>query len=80
MTVLFGTASWSPIIWIIATIVVGAMVFFFRSRGQKKYKKDTDQAKIFLCGEEVPEPEYRHVKAHNIYWGFFWKVLKDIIR
>ncbi len=39
MTVLFGTASWSPIIWIIATIVVGAMVFFLGAEDRKNIKK-----------------------------------------
>ena len=47
------------------------MAYFLRSRGQKNYKKDTAQTKIFLCGEEVPEPEQRHVRGGNVYWGFF---------
>jgi len=66
-----GFAFWNPIIWVIAFIVVMAIAFFFRSRGQKAYKKDTDQVKIFMCGEEVPEAEKRHVRADNVYWGFF---------
>ena len=67
----FGYASWNPIIWVIALVVVMAVAYFFRSRGQNNYKKDTAQAKIFLCGEEVPEAEQRHVRASNVYWGFF---------
>lgn len=67
----FGYAFWNPIIWVIAFVVVTAIAYFFRSRGQKKYKKDTAQALIFLCGEEVPEPEQRHVRSSNVYWGFF---------
>ncbi len=67
----FGYAFWNPIIWVIAFVVVMAVAYFLRSRGQKKYKKDTAQTKIFLCGEEVPEAEQRHVRAGNVYWGFF---------
>ena len=67
----FGFAFWNPIIWLIVFVVVMAMTYFFRSRGQKKYKKDTDQTQIFLCGEEVPGAEQRHIRAHNVYWGFF---------
>jgi hypothetical protein len=71
-----GYAFWNPIILIIVFIVVMVVVYFFRRRGQKGYKKDTDQARIFLCGEEVPEAEQRHVRAGNIYWGFF-ETLKE---
>jgi len=67
----FGYDFWKPIIWLIACVVMIAIAYFFRSRGQKKYKKDTAQTQIFLCGEEVPEAEQRHIKAHNVYWGFF---------
>jgi len=65
----FGYIFWNPIVWVIAFVVVMAVAYFLRSRGQKKYKKDTAQTQIFLCGEEVPEAERRHVKAHNVYWG-----------
>lgn len=66
-----GLNFWNPIIWIIAFIIVMALAYLFRSRGQKKYKKGTAQTQIFLSGEEPPEAEQRHIKAHNIYWGFF---------
>jgi hypothetical protein len=71
-----GYAFWNPIIWIIVFIVVGIMVYFFRRQGQKEYKKDTDQTRIFLCGEEVPEAGERHIRVGNIYWGFF-ETLKE---
>jgi hypothetical protein len=51
--------------------VVTGIAYFLGSRGQRKYKKDTAQTAIFLCGEEVPEPEQRRVKGSNVYWGFF---------
>jgi len=66
-----GLAFWNPIIWIFVFIIALALAYYFRSRGQKKYKKGTAQTEIFLSGEEPPEAEERHVKAHNIYWGFF---------
>jgi len=71
-----GYSFWNPIILIIAFGVVMVVVYFLRRRGQKKYKKDTDQAQIFLCGEEVPEAEQRHIRVGNIYWGFF-ETLKE---
>jgi uncharacterized membrane protein len=71
-----GYTFWNPLIWIIVFLVVMVMVYFFRRRGQKGYKKGTDQARIFLCGEEVPEAEQRHIRVGNIYWGFF-ETLKE---
>ena len=78
MTAILGSGYtfWNPIIWIIVFIVVAIIVYFFRRRGQKAYKKDTDQAQIFLSGEEVPEAEERHIRVGNIYWGFF-ETLKE---
>jgi len=71
-----GYAFWNPLIWIIVFIVIMIVVYFFRRRGQKGYKKDTDQTRIFLCGEEVPEEGERHIRVGNIYWGFF-ETLKE---
>jgi len=64
-------AFWNPIACIIAFVVLVAIIYLFRSRGQKKYKKGTAQTQIFLSGEKPPAAEQRHIRAHNIYWGFF---------
>ena len=64
-------AVWSPIVWIIALIVLAVIALYVRSRGQKNYKKGTRQTDIFISGIQVPPAEQRHVQAHNIYWGFF---------
>jgi multicomponent Na+:H+ antiporter subunit D len=67
---------WNPVICIIAFVILIAITGLFISRGQKKYKKGTAQTEIFLSGEELPTVEQRHIKSHNIYWGFF-KTLKQ---
>jgi hypothetical protein len=67
----YGYAVWAPLVWIAALIIIGAIVLIWRSRGEKGYKKGTAQSDIFLSGIEVPSEEQRHVKADNIYWGFF---------
>jgi len=67
----YGYAVWAPIILIIALVVIGVMVLVWRNRGQKSYKKGTAQTDVFLSGTKVPPAEQRHVKAENIYWGFF---------
>jgi uncharacterized membrane protein len=75
----YGYAVWAPIVWIIALVVIGVMVLIWRSRGQKSYKKGTAQTDVFLSGVKVPSEEERHVKADNIYWGFF-EALKGLYR
>ncbi|MBN2187074.1 MAG: hydrogenase [Dehalococcoidia bacterium] len=62
---------WNPIVCIVAFVILIAIICLFRSRGQKKYKEGTAQTDIFLSGEEPPAAEQRHIKSHNIYWGFF---------
>ena len=67
----YGYAVWSPIVWLVALLVLAVIVLYVRSRGQKKYKKGTAQTDVFLSGLQVPPAEERHVPAHNVYWGFF---------
>jgi multicomponent Na+:H+ antiporter subunit D len=62
---------WDPVICIIAFLILIGIAYLFRSRGQKKYKEQTAQTEVFLSGEEPPDAEQRHIKSHNIYWGFF---------
>ncbi len=62
---------WNPGVCIIAFVILVAIIYLFRSRGQKKYKKGTAQTDIFLSGEKPPAVEQRHIRSHNIYWGFF---------
>ena len=64
-------AYWSPLILLLTFLILLIMAIIFRDRGQKSYKKGTGQTKIFLSGEDEPDAEAVHVKAHNMYWGFF---------
>jgi len=73
---MLGLAYWNPLIWLLGFVVLTAVVYIFRSWGQKQYKKGTAQTEVFLSGEEPPAAEQRHVKSHNIYWGFF-QTLKE---
>jgi hypothetical protein len=62
---------WSPLILILSFLILALVALVFRNRGEKGYKKGSGQTKVFLAGEEEPEAEQRHIKAHNMYWGFF---------
>ena len=67
----YGYAVWSPIVWLVALLVLAVIALYVRSRGQKRYKKGTAQTDVFISGIQVPPAEQRHIPAHNIYWGFF---------
>jgi hypothetical protein len=62
---------WQPIVLLIVLLVLLGIAYAFRSRGEKGYKEGTRQADVFLSGERPPESVDRHVRAKNIYWGFF---------
>ncbi len=62
---------WAPIVAIIAFAITLAIAYLYRSRGQGKFKEGTDQGEIYYSGENVPEEAQRHVRSHNMYWGFF---------
>ncbi len=64
-------AFWAPLVCLIAFIILILVTYAFRSRGESSYKEGTEQTKVFLSGEDMPEEGMRHIRAHNIYWGFF---------
>lgn len=65
-----GSGYWNALIWIIVTVLVGIVVLWLRSKGEGKYKKNTDQTKPFLSGNPEVSKEDSHVGASHIYWGF----------
>lgn len=62
---------WAPLLCLIAFLIVIAITYAYRHRGEAGYKEDTEQTEVFLSGEDVPEEGLRHVRSHNMYWGFF---------
>jgi multicomponent Na+:H+ antiporter subunit D len=62
---------WAPLICLIALLIVLVVAFIYRSRGNDSFTEGTEQGEIFLSGESVPEEGQRHVRSHNMYWGFF---------
>jgi len=75
-----GTGIWNPLIWMFAVFVILLSVIIFRSFGEGKYSKYTNQVKPFVSGSEG----YEHIRSENLYWGFFranrliYKLLKDM--
>jgi len=69
-TLLTGSGIWNPLIWIVIIVITILLVYIIRGFGNKKYKKDTEQTKVFLSGNPEYEKEEMHVKASNVYWGF----------
>ena len=66
-----GSGYWNPILWLLAFVIIFAVAYLIRSRGNKAYKKNTEQTKVFLSGNaESENKEDMHVKASNVYWGF----------
>jgi multicomponent Na+:H+ antiporter subunit D len=62
---------WAPLVCLVALVIVLVVAYSYRSRGDGKYKEGTDQGEIFYSGENVPEEARRHIRSHNMYWGFF---------
>jgi hypothetical protein len=65
-----GSGFWHPLVWILAFIIAFLVVFIIRGMGNKKYKKGTEQTKVFLSGNAEPEKELMHIKGKNLFWGF----------
>ncbi len=68
-TVETGSGFWNPIIWVSIIVIVFLIMYIFRSRGKIDYKKETNQTKSFLSGNEE-DAQNNQIKASNMYWGF----------
>jgi hypothetical protein len=62
---------WAPLVCLIALLLVLVVALIYRSRGNSSFKEGTERGEIFLSGENVPEESQRHIRSHNMYWGFF---------
>ncbi len=65
-----GSGFWNPLLWILIVFIAFLLLYGIRGFGRNTYKKDTEQTKAFLSGNEEPSQDKMHVKASNLYWGF----------
>ena len=65
-----GSGFWNPLVWIVAFIVAFLIIYIIRSFGNRAYKKETGQTKVFLSGNPEYDSDAMHVKSSNLYWGF----------
>ena len=79
-----GTGFWNPLLWGVVFIIGFLIAYILRGFGNKGYKKETEQTKVFLSGNPEYKKEDMHVKASNVYWGFtkslgwFYKILDNM--
>jgi hypothetical protein len=64
-----GFGTWNPLAWTLLFLGIVVISVLIRSFGRKDYKKGTGQTKVFLSGNEEPEPERLHVRGDDLYWG-----------
>lgn len=65
-----GSGFWSAIVWVILILIIGSIVYYIRNKGEKSYKKNTEQDKPFISGNPEKTKEGSHISASHIYWGF----------
>ncbi len=66
-----GSGFWHPSIWIVLCGFILLFLYVVRMFGRTDYKKNTDQEQPFLSGNIDYTSDQTHVKASNLYWGFF---------
>ncbi|GAB4113120.1 MAG: hypothetical protein Kow00103_04400 [Candidatus Caldatribacteriota bacterium] len=71
-----GSGFWNAVIWLVIILVLGALIVYFRNKGEASYKKSTEQDKPFISGNPELNKEDSHLSASHIYWGFT-EALKD---
>ena len=61
---------WGPVPWIISTVVAVVIACLIRTLGEKEHKSGVQGQEFLMGNPRLPE-EKSHIRAHNIYWGFF---------
>jgi hypothetical protein len=65
-----GSGAWNPLAWLLAFVVAVIIVYLIWSRGERSYKKGTEQTTPFLSGNKEPSKDAVHIRACNLYWGY----------
>ena len=65
-----GFGTWAPLVWVAAFLLALTVGYVIRSFGKSDYKKDSEQTKPFLSGNEEPDENLIHVRGSNLYWGY----------
>ena len=75
---------WNPILWLLVFILFALLAILIYTRGNPKYKKNTEQVKPYLSGNLEPGKERVQVRAGDMYWGLvealkgYYRVLQGI--
>lgn len=65
-----SSGIWYPILMIIASAITFFISYSIWRRGEKSYKKNTEEDDIFFAGNPSPTGELAHVRGKNLGWGF----------
>ncbi len=65
-----SSGYWYPIIMLIAFIISWLIAYLIWRRGEKSYKKNTEEDDVFFAGNPPPQGELAHIKGNNLGWGF----------
>lgn len=67
-TLTTGYGAWNPLVWLLVFVITLVLAILIRRLGEPGYKKDSDQTKPFMSGNETPDDH--HIGASNLYWGY----------
>ena len=62
---------WDPVILISALLMLMLVAYIIRSIGKRDFSAKGEQTKPYFSGIPEESKEASHLRASNIYWGFF---------
>lgn len=69
-TLVTGSGTWNPLLWLAAFAVALIAGLVIRAFGRKDYRNTTKQTESFISGNDMPENGAEHIPASSMYWGF----------
>ncbi len=62
---------WSPIVFIIVSLLTALVAYMFYRIGDEGYKRTRHKGEPFISGNMPPkDPRMIHVGGDNVFWGF----------
>lgn len=65
-----GSGFWTPIVWVIAAVIMLLLLVILRNRGRSDEKVGAEKLVLAMSGDIELKDEQKQLKENTVFWGF----------
>ena len=69
-TIETGSGFWTPIVWVIAAVVILLLLVILRGRGRSDSKVGAEKLGLLMLDDREIKDEQKQLKNNSLFWGF----------